>query len=273
MKELFVSDLDGTLLNGQAELSEYTIHTLNSLIERGMHITVATARSAASVVKILASVKFCLPFVLMNGAVIYDPVQKRYRKRELLEQETAKAVLSAFAQQGQTGFVYTLEGEELVTFYESLERKALYDFYEERMQKYYKSFAKTERFSQLLDREILYIITIDKKERVFALRDAVQGLPGLETACYRDVYQEEELWYLECFSERATKYNAVQFLRKDGGYERITGFGDNLNDLPLFAACDVRCAVENAHPLLREKATEVIAGNLQDGVAQWLENR
>ena len=36
MKTLYISDLDGTLLNANAELSGYTVQTLNRLIDNGV---------------------------------------------------------------------------------------------------------------------------------------------------------------------------------------------------------------------------------------------
>ena len=41
MKTLYVSDLDGTLLNQEARLSAYTAETLNLLIEEGLPFTLS----------------------------------------------------------------------------------------------------------------------------------------------------------------------------------------------------------------------------------------
>jgi hydroxymethylpyrimidine pyrophosphatase-like HAD family hydrolase len=87
---------------------------------------------------------------------------------------------------------------------------------------------------------------------------------------YKDIYSDD-LWYLEVFGETASKYNAVQYLRKQNGFDKVVGFGDNLNDLPLFAACDKCYAVANAKPDVKAKATAVIGSNDEDGVARWLE--
>ena len=52
--ELFISDLDGTLLNGNAEVTEFTRDTLNRLMAKGLNFTAATARTLASAGKILS---------------------------------------------------------------------------------------------------------------------------------------------------------------------------------------------------------------------------
>lgn len=45
MHTLYVSDLDGTLLRSDETISEYTSNIINSLIDRGMIFSYATARS------------------------------------------------------------------------------------------------------------------------------------------------------------------------------------------------------------------------------------
>ena len=48
MKTLYISDLDGTLLNRNAELSAYTKAVLNRVIAEGLCFSVATARPVAT---------------------------------------------------------------------------------------------------------------------------------------------------------------------------------------------------------------------------------
>lgn len=74
--KLYISDLDGTLLNNEMMLSEETIEIINSLLEKGLNFTFATARSMDSVEKITNPLKLNLPFVIYNGGAIYDPKKK-----------------------------------------------------------------------------------------------------------------------------------------------------------------------------------------------------
>lgn len=41
MKTLYISDLDGTLLNSGAEISEFTQDTLSKLLLQGLNFTIA----------------------------------------------------------------------------------------------------------------------------------------------------------------------------------------------------------------------------------------
>ena len=62
----------------------------------------------------------------------------------------------------------------------------------------------------------------------------------------------------------------MRFLREAYGYDSIVGFGDNLNDIPLFEACDRTYGVANAREALKAMATGVIGSNEEDGVIKFL---
>ena len=87
---------------------------------------------------------------------------------------------------------------------------------------------------------------------------------------YKDVYGNG-LWYLEISHKNASKYHGVQKLRAMLQPDAITGMGDNLNDIPLFEACDRCCAVGNAHKEVKERAEYVLDTNLNAGVVKFLE--
>ncbi|MBN2558782.1 MAG: HAD-IIB family hydrolase [Clostridia bacterium] len=268
MKTLYISDLDGTLLNGGAELSEYTAGALRKLIEGGVHFTIATARTTATVEHILERVPVNVPAILMNGVLIYDMRKRIYLKKNPLPDDAVETVLAAIKSTGQAGLMYAIRDEKLITYYERLDDGPLRDFVAERVKKYNKTFTKTNEFSKT-GADVIYFAFLESHDRIQRLRGLVKDIAGLDTVMYKDIYSGD-LWYLECYSSAASKFNGVNYLRREYGYGRIVGFGDNLNDIPLFEACDECLAVENAKPELKEKADAVIGSNIDDGVARWL---
>ncbi|MDR1330457.1 MAG: HAD family hydrolase [Oscillospiraceae bacterium] len=269
-KTLYISDLDGTLLNSSAELSDYTAGALGKMIADGLNFSVATARTFASTGKILAGVPLRIPIVLMNGVLIYDAARERYIKINRIPPETVAAVIEALRAFEITGLVYELKDGALMTYHESLEHKPLRDFVEERIARYYKTFRHADSFSDISPEHIIYFTLLDKCERIQPVHDALLPRPDLNQTFYKDIYSDD-LWYLEAFSAAASKRNAVAYLRETYGYERIVGFGDNLNDLPMFEVCDVRVAVENARPEVKAAADHICGANDRDGVVRWIE--
>ncbi|MGI6743644.1 MAG: Cof-type HAD-IIB family hydrolase [Eubacteriales bacterium] len=269
-KTLCISDLDGTLLNKNSELSEYTAAALNDLIAKGLHFSVATARTAATAVKMLERVNINIPIILMNGVLIYDIAAKRYLKKEILSKEKTAQILAAMKKANQSGLMYALSGEELVTYYDRIYSKALHDFVDERVQKFNKKFVRLDDLAAA-ETDIIYFCFMDTRENIHRLFDDIKETSGIRIEKYQDIYTDADLWYMEVFKDTASKYNAVKFLREEYGFDKIIGFGDNLNDLSLFAACDECYAVGNAKPEVKAKAAAVIGANDKDGVAKWLE--
>ena len=74
-RTLYVSDMDGTLLGEDSRLSAATVTTLNRIIgEMGGLFTVATARTPATVVPLMQEVNARLPFIVIGGSAMWNPV-------------------------------------------------------------------------------------------------------------------------------------------------------------------------------------------------------
>ncbi|WP_294589480.1 HAD-IIB family hydrolase, partial [uncultured Ruminococcus sp.] len=184
--ELFISDLDGTLLDGNAEVTDFTRDTINRLTERGMLFSVATARSLASAGKILSGLELKVPVILMNGVLIYDMQKKEYIKINGLKRELSELVIDLARKFMLQPFMYSVSDNQLSTRYERLTSPAMEHFYKERRDKYYKSFTQVSDFSQHLD-NVIYFTFIAKKEKLAPLYEALKDNSELSITYYYDV--------------------------------------------------------------------------------------
>ena len=265
---LFVSDLDGTLLDKNAELPAYSLSVLNELIDKGMHFTVATARTFATVGKILAGLKMNVPVILMNGVLVRDVKSGEYVFKATIEKQAVEKIVNALHKHNLYGFMYTVDNNDMIAYYEKIATEAMKSFYEERKHKYYKAFLQTDDFRNV-DSDIVYFSLLNTESILRPLYEEICEIDGVDAVFYRDVYSEN-LWYLEVFSSKASKKNAVQFLREKYNYDKVICFGDNLNDIPLFQGSDKGYAVENARQELKDIADGTIGSNMNNGVAEFL---
>ena len=272
MKTLYISDLDGTLLQPSVTLSPNTIEILNSLIEKGVLFSVATARSIASVKPILREVNVSVPVILMNGVCIYDLKKEEYIKVETLPKSSIQKLMEVIQEYKLKGFAYTIKNGIMSTYYEDLNSPALKSFYQERVDLYQKRFTQIDNFSLLTDEPLIYFSLLDQYDNLEHIYNTVKVIPDLNCVFYKDNYSPD-LWYLETYHKTASKYHGVQFLRSYLNLDKVVCFGDNRNDFPLFEASDHRLAVRNAVPDLIAKADQIIGANTEDGVAIWLKNQ
>lgn len=272
MKTLYISDLDGTLLDNNAQISEISKRLLNKFIGRGNSFSVATARTGATVIKMLEGVKINVPAVLMNGVAIYDIEKAKYVKIHAFCEKAKKTFLDEICKSGSCGFLYCIDEDALSTFYENTNSPNAEIFINEREKKFGKKFTKVNSFRECLKNDVVYYSYSDIYEKLKPLHEKVKKIEGLRVEFYRDTYHPD-FWYLEVCSEGASKYNAVKWLKENYAFEKIVAFGDNLNDLSLFEIADEAYAVENAKDDVKKHATAVIGKNTDDAVARFLNEK
>jgi hydroxymethylpyrimidine pyrophosphatase-like HAD family hydrolase len=105
------------------------------------------------------------------------------------------------------------------------------------------------------------------------LHDLYGRLIEVRARCHavlaEDIYTPDE-WWLAITAPAATKAAALAALKRELAADSLVCFGDNSNDLPMFAVADIALAVANAVPELRAAASSVIGANTGDGVARWI---
>lgn len=268
---LYVTDLDGTLLQPDVTISDESAAILSVLLAQGLPLTAATARTSFSVMPILRGLPFRLPLILQNGAVLHDPVSDRIVSAAVIAEEAYLRVLEIYAAHGFNGFVFCVPEDHLRCCYTALTTPHMQRYYSERRERYDKPFDQVAALSLLADRNPVYLSLNAPKEKLDPVYAELQAVRGISVAYYRDVY-EPDIWYLEVSAPEASKYHGIRKLKAMTGAKTVTGFGDNLNDLPLFQACDVKIAVGNAAEDLKKRADLVIGTNTENAVAHYLQN-
>jgi len=269
-KVLYISDLDGTLLNKSAKITDYTANKLNLMIEQGLNFSVATARLLDPVRNMLTNLKINVPIILMNGVLIYDIKHEKYIRVNNMFPEVVITIVKAIKKFEISGFMYELNNERFITYHEFYKQHPIPEYIEKRAASY-KSICAPNGLSNISPDNIVYFTLINTQERLQPLYDAIVTQPEINLAFYKNIYSDD-MWFLEIFSKDASKKNAIFYLKQIYGFEHVVGFGDNHNDLPLFQACDIRVAVDNGIPEIKELADFICDTNDNDGVAKWLEN-
>ena len=265
---LYISDLDGTLLAPDGHLSARTVGMLNTLIEKGVLVSVATARSLmGAFLTGIEQVKWPVPLVLMNGVLLYDIGARRILQHCAMPAQTVDSVLDICRDEGKFPFVYRVEGDRVKVTYTQALGALEKAFAEERRKAYPDDFVQAADYAR--GQPAVYFSLQDSCDKIQQIRERVERLPGVLTAVYRDVYNEGN-WYLEIFDAQAGKAGGVRRLNERVGAGRVVAFGDNFNDQSMLEAADVACVVENGVEEMKALADVVIGPNDADGVAEFI---
>lgn len=269
---LYVTDLDGTLLNTDSRISARSAKIISDLVSEGAQITIATARTPATVEGLLSETHTELPAIVLTGAAFWDREQRRYSEPQLLDDADAKAALKEFRQSGVNPFIYTLSPNGMLDVYHNgTMSKAAEAFMTERSNLELKKFhldvpAIAEADS--VESTVLYL-AMGEADKIYELAERIRSCVNCSVYAYMDIFNEG-VAVVEVFGESVSKAEAIKRLAKEVGARRIVVFGDSTNDLPMMKIADVAVAVENAIEDVKAAADIIIGRNNDDSVAEFI---
>ena len=268
MKTLYISDLDGTLLDKKAKLPQRSAKIISELIQNGLLFSVATARSQ-SCVGILRELNINIPCVQLNGVLIYDFPTKKYIGCTPMDTGTANSIIQILKSFDRMSFVYKFDSDCGINVeFEKLQNQVERDFFNARKDQDYKSFRQVPNITATDDDRIIYFTMVDSYERLEPIYKQIRTLPHAKPTLYRDNYSD--LYFLEVFSSEATKANGVLKLKEMLHADKVVSFGDNLNDVDMLRVSDVGVAVGDCVEEVKQYADIIIGNSYEDGVAEFL---
>jgi Cof subfamily protein (haloacid dehalogenase superfamily) len=266
MKEriLYITDLDGTLLKNDVTVSSFSVDSINSLVEKGMIFSYATARSRYTSSKLTKDIGLRVPVVIYNGTFLYDTkTEKRVLSNDFTRQDAEK-ILDRLLKNNVYPMVHAFLGEnEKYIFDENNMSRGMADFQSKRELDERRTPVDVY---DLAPYQVFYFTCIDEEEKLLPLYEELKN----EYQCIynKDMYSGD--YWLEILPNKATKASAIKELKEMLNCDKVVCFGDGVNDIPMFKDADEAYAVSNACDELKECATAIIDSNENDGVAKWL---
>ena len=274
--ELYISDMDGTLLDTAGQMPKQTREILRELLGQGLLFTVASARTPLSAIPLLEGLELTVPAVLMSGALIYDMKadcflditcfdEREMEMLQLAEQRTGSRGFLISEKSGRLFLNLSSEAQGPWTGYFSLEAlndKASID-----------TCVRTADALRLSRDNLIYGLYMDQKpDRLAEMTQILQQESCFLVDFYQDRYRPS-CWCVELMSRSASKKRGVRLLRKLYPEARLIGFGDGKNDFSLFEACDEAYAVSNACRELLEQADGILENSQCNGVVNYIRKR
>ncbi len=271
MKKLYVTDLDGTLLNENSIVSSESENILSPLIKEGLNFTVASARTPATAVNLLRPLGLKLPVVLMDGAMVFDIEKNITIHTNSIPQSAVEEICDMLEIVGQSALAYTIDNGKLCVYYKSFDSDIEREFAKSREGTPYKEFFKIDDYFDALENKdvIMFLFCMIDLRKIYTYYELLSATPGLFCRLYPCEHANEG-YMLEVTKEGTGKGNALKDLKKKLNIEKIVAFGDNFNDMCMFEMADEAYAVKNAVSELKRIATGVIGENTKDSVAEFI---
>ena len=267
MKTLYVSDLDGTLLNHEGKLSQTTIEIIKDVVSKGGLFSFATARSYQTSHKITQALDVNIPIIVYNGTFVMNQQTKEIIIGNFFNDDIKEVIRNLF-HHGISMLVYhIIDGVEYFSFLKDQESEGMKKFLSTRLND--PRWREVQGLDELLKGDIFYINCIDEKEKLWSFYEKYQN--NYHCLYEADIYTKAHMF--EIMPQHVSKASAILQLKDFLHCDHVICFGDGKNDLDMFKVADEAYAVRNACEELKALATDVIGSNDEDSVAKFIQKR
>lgn len=254
MIELVVSDVDGTLVDGKKQLTPGVTAAVKRLRDAGIGFTIISARPRSGMIWIADALGIDAPMGAFNGGIVFtrDGTVTSHRTidRDVVEgmfalAEGAAVDIWVFADDrwhASTDAGVHVQHERLASN---------------------QAPVVTADFTPLYDRADKITLVSDDTALLKGLSENARDFSGRATIVQSQTY------YLDVTALAANKGDGITALADAIGVPlgETAAFGDQANDLPMFARASVSYAMGQGPEAVRAKATHIVASNDADGVA------
>ena len=268
---LLATDIDGTLLNPQFQISEGDLAALRQAHQAGIEIVLVTGRRHTFALPIAKQLGFDLWLISSNGAVTRSLSGETFH-RDMMPAETCRRLCDAMQEfRGNTVLTFDNETKGAIVLERLDELGASIRRWLEKNMEYIEFVVPIERSLVTDPVQAMFCGTMDRMST--ALRSLKRaGLDDLVTIL-RTEYPERDLSMIDVLNAGCSKGHALERWAAYRGYRReeVMAVGDNHNDVEMLEFAGHPVIMGNACEELRGRGWRVTRGNHECGVAAAVE--
>ena len=264
---LIASDIDGTLLNPQFQISPDDLTALRQAHDSGIEILLVTGRRHTFALPIAQQLGFDLWLISSNGAVTRSLSGETFH-RDLMPRETCLELCGAMRDfRGHTVLTFDKETKGAIVLEHMDDLKASIRRWLEKNMSYIDFVAPIE--NALVNDPVQAMFCGSMARMSEALRALEScGMEGRVTVL-RTEYPKRDLSMIDVLNTGCSKGHALERWAAYRGFQReeVMAIGDNHNDVEMLEFAGYPVIMGNACEELRARGWSVTLGNDRCGVA------
>jgi 5-amino-6-(5-phospho-D-ribitylamino)uracil phosphatase len=273
MKELYISDLDGTLLDEHSKLSKRTELLLTTMLNLGLNFTIASLRSFEPIKAIFKNIPLQLPVIELNGAFITDFKTGRKLVTHAINPDIHMPIYQTILANELTPAIISHDGENNFLNFGNKINQGLAWYWENRKAANDKRLRKINHIEKIKNDAWICITTIAKRHQCMVCKEKLENeYTDRINVNILDSLDTPGLVWMSITAKTASKYTAIQTLKRQFNFNdhKIICFGDQPIDIPMFKAADFSVAVSNATSEVKLRSNLVIGNHQASSVAEWI---
>jgi Cof subfamily protein (haloacid dehalogenase superfamily) len=268
---LLATDIDGTLLNPQFQISDGDLEALRRAHAAGMEIVLVTGRRHAFALPIAKQLGFDLWLISSNGAVTRSLGGETFH-RDMMPAETCLKLCGAMQEfRGNTVLTFDQETKGAIVLERLDELGASIRRWLEKNMEFIRFVVPLEDALVRDPVQAMFCGTMERMNLALRMLEGV-GMDGLVTVL-RTEYPERDLSMIDVLNAGCSKGHALERWARHRGYQRdeVMAVGDNHNDVEMLEFAGHPVIMGNACEELRGRGWRLTRGNDACGVAGAVE--
>jgi Cof subfamily protein (haloacid dehalogenase superfamily) len=267
---LLASDIDGTLLNPQFQISPDDLTALRRAHESGIEIVLVTGRRHTFALPIAKQLGFDLWLISSNGAVTRSLAGENFH-RDLMPRETCRELCAAMQEfRGNTVLTFDKEIKGAIVIEHLDELNASIRRWVEKNMAYIDFVIPLETALVSDPVQAMFCGTMERMSQALRTLEGA-GMEGRITVL-RTEYPERDLSMIDVLNTGCSKGHALERWAAHRGFRReeVMAIGDNHNDVEMLEFAGHPVIMGNACEELLGRGWNVTLGNDRCGVAAAL---
>jgi Cof subfamily protein (haloacid dehalogenase superfamily) len=268
---LLATDIDGTLLNPQFQISEGDLAALRRAHAAGIEIVLVTGRRHSFALPIARQLGFDLWLISSNGAVTRSLGGESFH-RDLMPAETCRRLCEAMQEfRGNTVLTFDKETKGAIVLERMDELGASIRRWLEKNMEYIEFVVPIEKALVSDPVQAMFCGTLPRMSQALQALEGA-GMDGQVTVL-RTEYPERDLAMIDVLNQGCSKGHALERWARHRGYarEQVMAVGDNHNDIEMLEFAGHPVIMGNACEELRGRGWMVTRRNDACGVAAAVE--
>lgn len=267
---LVAADMDGTLLNRERQITQYTQDVIRRAVSQGVIFAPATGRAVNALPQELKDMKEIRYGIFSNGATIYDLKEKKVLYKNQFEQKRILELMD-FLKQFDVMQSYSLNGQsyatkadmENVDYYQLDPNTQAIIHNSRKLVDDLEGFLKEHDESDTVEKITLLFRTMEERAKVWKVLEEFDDIQ----------YSSSLPKNIEISKKGCNKGDGLLHLAQSLGIkqEETMGCGDADNDRELLECAGFSVAMENGLDSMKAIADYVTVTNQEDGVAKAME--
>ncbi|WP_281165110.1 Cof-type HAD-IIB family hydrolase [Liquorilactobacillus sicerae] len=258
--KLVFSDIDGTLLNSNHQITFETKKAILKTVAAGSKFIPVSARMPAAILPLIESLGLRMPFVSYNGALICDE-----NNRELNSLTLSTELAEEICQDIENNYPELVWNVYSADFWLATDADHYWIKNEESIVGLKATRCRTVE-------EIAKLTAVHKLLLMGPTSKVDQYLPLLKTKYHQLAINQSAPHLIEITANKVEKSQAVLWMMNyyQVALEKTIAFGDNFNDLGMLKVVGNGYVMENAPQELKKLNFKQTLDNNHDGIAQIL---